>query len=73
MSPQREKKIESTNFLKADNSSILSAMGHVSFAIDGVKWASDFMTHFSSFLQKQAMMALQEMAVLNGFNVASWC
>ena len=22
---------------------------------------------------KQAMMALQEIAVLNGFNVASWC
>ena len=22
---------------------------------------------------KQAMMALQEMAVLNGFNVAAWC
>ena len=28
---------------------------------------------YLSDMIKQAMMALQEMAVLNGFNVASWC
>ena len=28
---------------------------------------------FFTSLEKQAKMALQKMAVLNGFNVAAWC
>ena len=28
---------------------------------------------FYELQHKQAMMGLQEMAVLNGFNVAAWC
>ena len=28
---------------------------------------------FARFYSEQAMMALQEMAVLNGFYVAAWC